>query len=475
MRPDRNPGFFKKQNQHFAMADNTQKLMDSLNECQNDGILDADTCRRIEDKLEVIADRDRQTARTTMRYVLTSLSGAIVALGVILFISHNWSSLPSSLQLILGFLPLAASGGLAFWFFSTRPRRAVHWREIIPILNILGVISAMSVVGQVYQLQSSLSEFARALILLSALLPFVFNSGAAAAILAVLPMLFLNASAFARSFTVPDILCALLAFGACAGFLSWSHLRGRADSLKSLAQGVLCVTFPLFCLPVIFFERWGEYPVGLLLCLFMSFWGALTVIFSIPFGGVSLRHALPARIPCAVGGILTIFLFLPINSLFFYFLRIRHVNLFEDAALIPFLCAWAVLSAVQIIALCVAFARRNSDKSACVLSLVFLVFNAVAFATMSGLVSEGAGTRALHGASNWLCLVAAFAFMIAGLRRASLARLNIGALILLGYVSLKFVNPHMPLLTWSAIFVALGFILLLLNLVPIAYSRKGNA
>ena len=100
------------------------------------------------------------------------LGALLIGSGFILIIAHNWDSLGKVAQLALGLSPLLAAQLLSVYAL-TKKHNSVAWMEISPVLVFFAIATAISVVGQVYNLHSNFSRFLLAWIVLS--LPLIYT------------------------------------------------------------------------------------------------------------------------------------------------------------------------------------------------------------------------------------------------------------------------------------------------------------
>ncbi len=93
-----------------------------------------------------------------MLLVFSILGAALVGLGVILIIAHNWDDLSRPIKSLLALVPLLITQGLcayALW----RKRESRAWREATGVLLFFAVGASISLISQIYNIPGSLDTF----------------------------------------------------------------------------------------------------------------------------------------------------------------------------------------------------------------------------------------------------------------------------------------------------------------------------
>jgi len=130
--------------------------------------------------------------RTNFAFViLATLGSALVAAGIILLIAHNWDDLSRATRTAIAFLPLLMAQALVV-FTLMRRDESRSWREAAAIFDVAAVATAISLIGQTYQLQGTFSDFMRTWLLLSIAIVYLLRTtlGAIAYVLGCVVWLF---------------------------------------------------------------------------------------------------------------------------------------------------------------------------------------------------------------------------------------------------------------------------------------------
>ena len=98
--------------------------------------------------------------------VLATLGTGLISAGMILLLAHNWDELSRDARTIIAFLPLIAAQALAA-FVLIRRDGSRPWREGAAIFDVAAVAAAISLISQTYQIQGSFADFMRIWLLLS--------------------------------------------------------------------------------------------------------------------------------------------------------------------------------------------------------------------------------------------------------------------------------------------------------------------
>ncbi len=150
-----------------------KELLNKIPEYLNLGLLDASSKEKLENYLR--AQNRPKSIHSSAGFALLYLLGVVlITLGAILAINHNWDAFSKPVQLFIGFIPLIVSVILAFALFPKF--KDSSWIEIVPLLNIAGVISAIAVTSQVYHIDGDFHSFMFGVLALTFFIPIIFKS-----------------------------------------------------------------------------------------------------------------------------------------------------------------------------------------------------------------------------------------------------------------------------------------------------------
>ncbi len=457
------------------MARFEKQLKEHLPEYESAGLLDAAARRRFEvyldEKKQAFLRADRQRAQS----VLYTVATAILALGIILLISYNWDIFSKTTRLAVGSTPLLASGALACWYFLTRERRRVLWRELIPLLNIAGVITSIAVCSQIYHIEGNFSVFMRTVVLLTALLPFIFNSGICAAVGTVL--LFLGCTTYATGIDGQIntlVLCvALLLNGA---YLVAAFTR---PSRRNTPNGIALIVFAIFAPFVVMgaFANWTapdnmvSAVSNLKMIAFPSLCGTMLSLF--------LLQPVPGNKAClwagriaaagAYGGLLFFSRDLGFYTRGAQSFNFQHIPVIVIPAFVLMVC----VCAAHLWLLWKNWRAKPSDKTMLILATACLFGYAAYLAHYGVFGTYDSLSLILRVLANLLCLACALAFVFIGARSISFATFNTGIVMLAALILLKFLGSEFTLLARAVVFIILGAGMILSNrLLLSARNRK---
>ncbi len=140
----------------------------NLNELIEAKVISPETAGQISSYYE---QREKKSGNKLV-IVFGILGALLVGSGIILIIAHNWESLGKVARLSFGLSPLLLSQLLCVYAFRKKTESLV-WMEVSSVLVFFAIATAISVVGQVYNLHSNFTRFLLVWIILS--LPLVYT------------------------------------------------------------------------------------------------------------------------------------------------------------------------------------------------------------------------------------------------------------------------------------------------------------
>ncbi|MDA7501890.1 DUF2157 domain-containing protein [Chitinophagales bacterium] len=129
-------------------------IENDLQELQEAGIINKDTALAIRSYYS-------QTGNTTSNRLLLVfgiLGALLIGLGVILIVAHNWDNLGRTTKTILAFLPLII-GQIACAFFIFKKPDSLPWKEASGTFLFLAVGACIALISQIYHLPGEMSSF----------------------------------------------------------------------------------------------------------------------------------------------------------------------------------------------------------------------------------------------------------------------------------------------------------------------------
>ncbi|MFK7982273.1 MAG: DUF2157 domain-containing protein [Saprospiraceae bacterium] len=113
----------------------------------------------------------RATAPNRLGLVLSVLGAALIGLGIMLIIAHNWDNFSRPLKTFLAFLPMII-GQAACGYTLYKEKESKTWQESSAVFLFFAVGACIGMVSQIYNLEGELSSFLLTWMLL--VLPLIY-------------------------------------------------------------------------------------------------------------------------------------------------------------------------------------------------------------------------------------------------------------------------------------------------------------
>lgn len=424
---------------------------------ETEGLIDSSSRKRLENYLECEIQKKSDTSWNIGLYLIYGLAGALIALGCVLAIAYNWDCFSKLQRLAIGFIPLIVS---AIAGLATLPKlRESGWIEIPATLNIAGVICAISVVSQVYQINGDIHEFSFSVLLLTFLLPLVFNSSAALLGNLFLFVIWAGASfqEFEKNiFFVFTIILSVQIF--------FKYFSGRAKFIDYITLIVFCATVPIYLtahFKLNFFHS-NFAVLGMIYCCFIL---ADYLYGNSKFSVKIMRYPMRAF---GFAGILIIGLLVASwgwsgeGDAFFK----NNLSKIMQIEIIAILLVLTLLYLFLFTKVCLKDKKLSPYLALCLYGF-FCIFM---FFSRSGIFGENCKV-VLEIFSFAILIFASLIFILRGMNTGDFIILNAGTLIIISQTWIYFVESDMSMLTKSAVFIGIGFGLIALN-VALAKKRK---
>lgn len=150
-------------------------LMAEIALWEHEALVDANTAARLQKRYEGQLGSGRNLALTAFGILGALLVGA----GVLLLLAHNWADLPRAVRTGLSLLPLVTAQVVALIGLA-KGREGTGWREGLGLFWFLSIGGAIAMVGQIYQLPGSFDRFMLTWALLGLPVAWVMRSSVAA-------------------------------------------------------------------------------------------------------------------------------------------------------------------------------------------------------------------------------------------------------------------------------------------------------
>ncbi|MCX7841662.1 MAG: DUF2157 domain-containing protein [Clostridia bacterium] len=112
----------------------------------------------------------------TVLTVFGILGAILIGAGIILILAKNWSEMPRGVRTVVSFIPLLSGQGLALYTYMKRSE-SIAWREGSASFLMISIGTAISLIGQTYNIPGDFDGFVLTWMLLA--LPLVYLFGAA--------------------------------------------------------------------------------------------------------------------------------------------------------------------------------------------------------------------------------------------------------------------------------------------------------
>ncbi|HKK77502.1 MAG TPA: DUF2157 domain-containing protein [Saprospiraceae bacterium] len=374
--------------------------------------------------------------------LLGSLATLLVGSGIVLIFAYQWEKLSDLAQGSLSTLPTLM--GLAFFIYVYISRRKeLVWRESASAFLMLMIAASMALWGQTFGVLAAAEQFWLVWVLISLPLLFIMNSTLAALLFALglIGGTLESTDGYAAYF-------ALLFLGFMAHFMI---------NLRSNAQ-VTRINLLAWTLVIVFTVVWIANMQSLSGVLnFLGYTACLALLYILGHSKILSKHR--QIYPWQLYAILNSFfllIFFSVDS----DLEAVQVTMIQEAIreAAPELTIWVIVMAAWLF---LGFRHLWHNASASLLDYFFMVFPILFFAHLQ-----------LHGLSSelWVVisgsligLMGGAVYLKKGIEEESLFFINVGMLIILIILSIRFFNTDWSNLWKGIIFVLLGLIFLGLN------------
>ena len=105
-------------------------------------VIDQQTAERIREYYESKALNFEATP------IISAVAACLVGMGIISIIAYNWDALPTSIRVLLSFVPLIASSLLCFYVLKKKSEKR-PWTESAAILQALCFSASYAMINQI--------------------------------------------------------------------------------------------------------------------------------------------------------------------------------------------------------------------------------------------------------------------------------------------------------------------------------------
>lgn len=383
------------------------------------------------------------------------LGAALIGLGVILLVAHNWDGMTRPQRALVSYLPLLAGIGLTAWTILRRPD-SVAWREGSTVFLMAAVGACIALVSQTYHIMSDMAGFLLVWMALTGPLAYLAK-GNLVAVFYWAGLLFY--AGYSHSRYTADALWYWPLAAAMLPRLWMVHKKAPGNAWELLMSWVLAVSLciaPALLLSGTWGEEWRLVYPGIFAVMYVaSRWqNRESGFWSEPFRVVSTAG-------------------ISITALIF---TMRHswdnsswrFNAYSDAHWL--LAVQDNVLAFGLLGLALALVALNVVKRRFDL-IPFGILPLLALIGFALSANRGVPGQAIGVAFNFYLLALALWVMIYGIRKQRLSRLNGGLALLSLLIFVRFVDSDLPIVARAVAFILLGAGFLTANAVML--YRKG--
>ncbi|HQW86574.1 MAG TPA: DUF2157 domain-containing protein, partial [Flavobacteriales bacterium] len=134
-----------------------EALLAALPDLVAKGLITAEQAERIRAEYTgSVVPEDRKGQRMTA--VLGTVGAALIGLGLVLLVAHNWDGLPRGVRALLAVLPVLAGQTIVAFGLWRRPGRTA-WTEGGSVFLAAAVGACLAIIAQLFHLGGALHDF----------------------------------------------------------------------------------------------------------------------------------------------------------------------------------------------------------------------------------------------------------------------------------------------------------------------------
>lgn len=410
-------------------------LLEQLPLLEQDGLLTREAAEAVTARYRARLSNRSQQNRLSL--ALAVVGAVLIGGGVILLFAHNWASFSRPFRAVLSFLPLIIAQALTLHAWLNKQSSA-SWREATAITHTLMLGSSLALIGQTYNLPSSMPSFMLTWILLTLPMAWIVNSISLHILIhiGVITWFFQATDSVSRNITL--VLLALLLTPSVIPLKKF-RLPGAGHRVTrwSASLALLCI------IPNMLIRDAGS---TILICFSL-----LLSIYSLLETGPAFRDRAYRDKPFSTlgfSGIFIVLLLCTIPSIWSAF-ELSSENL-NNRILVYFMLAANILLLI--------FHHRDLNAVGRLTGLT----GPVTF--VASLMSGNAHFKPVFYwvFCAWLAALG-IACLAAGFREKRLSRVNAGMVILLIHIFVQFMRADIGYLARSLVFIVLGILFLSVN------------
>lgn len=409
----------------------SSKLQTEIKELVDQGVISPDVALKIESYYQ---SKPSQTSNGLFT-VFAVLGAALVGLGLILILAHNWDHFSRSIKTVFAFLPLLIGQG--FVGYSILRHKNETWKEASGVFLFFAVGASMALVSQIYNIPGDLSTYLLTWTLLCVPLIYLLKSNA----LALLHLVFITSYACSFGYFTSSSTPWLYLVG-LGLFVPYYLKLGRDKNISSILNWLTPLSVVIVLGAFISYEE----EIGFL--MYVVLFGLLYNIGRMPFYS---SQKLRRNGYLVIGSLGTVCLLLTASFKWFWKGFLSHGFGFESQefviTLIFFIAALGLLVNKMV---------KNGVSGINLFQVAFIGFTILFFIGLSD------NSIALI-LTNLLVLALGIMAIKIGAKQSHLGVLNYGLLIVTALITCRFFDTNISFVLRGLLFVGMGIGFFLAN------------
>ena len=422
------------------------KLKNEISDLLSNGIISQEVASNILDYYH--SKEESQPNR--LFAVFGVLGAALVGLGVILILAHNWDNFSRSFKTLFAFLPLLL--GQLISGFSILKKKGQAWKESSGTFLFFAIGASLALVSQIYNIPGDISSFLFTWIVLALPLIYLLNSKAVSMLVIIFASYY--ACELGYSFNYSDATPWLYLVFILATLPFYLRLLRISPQANTTSIFNWLYVFSLTIVLGTFIEE--NWPVGFL--MYATLFGVFYNLGKLP---IYNRHQLRRNSFAIMGslGTIVLLLILSFNVIWKEILNEAYLALNTQEMLMS--CVLIVIAFLLLLQ-----SKKYPDNRA--FNLFQYMFLIVAIVFLIGTVDATFGTVF----TNILLLVLGISAIKIGADTFRFSVLNYGLLIVTAVIVCRFFDTNMSFVLRGILFVAVGFGFFLTNYIML--KRKNE-
>ncbi len=381
------------------------------------------------------------------------LSAALIGTGIILIIACNWDDIPRQIRAGMAFIPLLIAAG--FGGYTLRNSKGAAWQESAAILIALASAAAIALISQTYQLGGTLKDFLFAWMLLFFLLIYIFNSAGTFLIYAFALTVwnFNRWDMFGSRAPYSDIYF----FALFIALPLWWLIVNFRKAPYGLKSSLLCWIITIFVLlnSINAMSGYNDFQIK-------SYWALIVAVL---FLAGALRRSGGAGFwgnPLLPAGAIGITIYSAVAS--FTSFWDHHPSYYSpENTMYKGYYGWTIIGILAAAWLLLLLKRWRNEAE-----LIPALLPALLVIPMIAIPMAGAYVFNLY------LLLAGIFFMRCGFKKFELFKINAGMFLLSLLLFLRFIDSDLDILLRGCLFILLGIMFLVVNIIAAKRFRKAE-